>query len=53
MQKHAFLDSNNVLKTWGYVESNNPGDVRIAVPEDFDKEPGKWSYANGDWQPIE
>lgn len=46
--KNAFIDTNGVLTSWGYAESNND-DVLIEVPDDFDKEPGKWKYEKKIW----
>lgn len=46
--KNAFLDVNGVLTSYGYAESNND-DVLLAVPDDFDLQPGKWRYDDGKW----
>ena len=46
--KNAFLDANGVLTSYGYAESNND-DVLLEVADDFDLQPGKWRYDDGDW----
>jgi hypothetical protein len=39
--KHAFYDATSrVLKCWGYVETNAPGDLAREVPEDYATELG-------------
>ena len=53
MGKRAFIDpTSKVLKSWGYAESNDPGDILVDVPEDFDLKVGlaKWDGAN--WNPF-
>ncbi len=50
--KHAFIDVDGVLTSWGYAESNND-DTKVEVPEDFDLEPGKWRLVDGAWVAIE
>lgn len=46
--KNAFVDINGVLTSHGFAESNND-DRLIEVPEDFEKEPGKWRYVGDTW----
>lgn len=46
--KNAFLDANSVLTSHGYAESNNK-DTPLEVPDDFDLQPGKWRYDDGEW----
>ena len=49
-QMNAFIDPNTgVLKTVGYVEANAPGDIKIAVPDNFAMKPGEWKWENGKW----
>ncbi|OGO36712.1 MAG: hypothetical protein A2W35_17935 [Chloroflexi bacterium RBG_16_57_11] len=52
MAKSAFVDSaTGVLKCWGFVESNEPGDTRIPVPEDFALDPrAGWQWDGFTWQ---
>lgn len=50
--KNAFIDANGVLKAWGYVDSNAPGDTVIPVSWDFYLEPGKWKWDGATWQPY-
>lgn len=42
----------NILRAWGYVESNG-SDVARDEPEGFNLEPGKWRLVNDQWQPYE
>ena len=52
MGKNAFLDPvTHMLKTWGYVESNEPGDIRLPVTESFNFEIRKWKF-EGEWLPF-
>ncbi|WP_198084984.1 hypothetical protein [Variovorax sp. E3] len=46
--KNAFIDANGVLTSHGYAESNND-DTMVEVPDDFDKEPGKWKFSGAHW----
>jgi len=40
MGKRAFLDPGTMrLKTWGYVLTNEVGDIPMDIAEDFDLEP--------------
>lgn len=50
--KNAFVGPDSVLKAWGYVESNEPTDTKIPVPEDFNLELGKWRYQAGQWVSV-
>lgn len=47
MPKNAFIDPvTSVLKTQGFVQTNDPGDIVIPVPEDFNLNPRdgwKWN----------
>lgn len=44
-QKNAFYDpTTKVLKCWGYVESNEVGDIKLPVSEDFDLKPGEFQW---------
>jgi hypothetical protein len=47
--KNAFIDANGVLVSWGYAESNSPGDTLIEVNDDFNLEIGKWKFEAGNW----
>lgn len=50
MGKHSFRDPvTNALKAWGYVESNAPGDVKQAEPDDFNLKPGEWQWNGSAW----
>lgn len=50
VQRHAFLrPADNVLVAHGFVETNNPGEIRIDVTEDFALEPLKWKLVDGEW----
>lgn len=51
--KNAFIDPiSSTLKCHGYVESNDDGDIKIPVADDFNLEPGKWKYQNSEWIPV-
>lgn len=51
--KNSFRDpATDILKAWGYVESNAPGDLARADPEDFSLEPGKWRLEGDTWAPY-
>lgn len=52
--KRSFRDpQTGVLKAWGYVESNEPGDLSRIEPDDFCLEPGKWVLVDDEWEPYE
>lgn len=51
--KSAFVDAQGVLKCWGFVESNESGDTRLDVAEDFALEPRKWRWDGQAWQPYQ
>ena len=49
-QFYAFVDpSTNILKTVGTVLTNQDGDIRVEVQEDFSYKPGFAKYENGQW----
>lgn len=50
--KYAFLNTDNMLTSWGYQESNNE-DRRVGVDDDFDLEPGKWQLNGESWDAFE
>ena len=53
-QRNAFLRAaDNVLVAHGFVETNNPGDIRVAVADDFALEPLKWAFVGDEWVPHE
>jgi hypothetical protein len=41
-----------VLKAHGFVETNDPGDVKMAVAEDFNLTPGQWKWDGSAWVPF-
>lgn len=46
----AFIDPvTRILKCHGFIDSNEPGDIAIDVPEYFDLEPGKWRHDGSNW----
>lgn len=46
----SFRDSTtNVLKAYGFVESNAEGDLGRTEEVDFDLEPGKWQLVDDEW----
>ncbi|WP_176732966.1 hypothetical protein [Paraburkholderia nodosa] len=51
--KNAFVDVNNVLVAWGFVETNAPGQTAIPVADEFNLELGQWQYSNGQWVAIQ
>lgn len=48
----AFVDNTGRLKAWGFMESNEPGDVVMNVPDSFDLAPGRWRWDGERWQPV-
>lgn len=46
--KHAFIDSDGILTSWGYTLSNN-NDQKVEVDDDFNKMPGAWRHFEGGW----
>lgn len=50
-QRHAFLDAAGVLMAHGFVETNEPGQTRLAVAEEFNLEPGRWRWTGSAWVP--
>lgn len=55
-QRNAFLDpTTGVLKCHGYVETNELDDIKIPVPDEFDKKPGQWvspKKDGTDWKTV-
>lgn len=52
-QKNAFYDPiTNVLKCYGYVETNEPGDIKLPVSEDFDLKPGEHQWNGAKFVPY-
>ncbi|MFY2599303.1 hypothetical protein ACOTHJ_33075 [Achromobacter xylosoxidans] len=49
--KHAFIDDDGILTSWGYTSSNN-NDRKVEVGDDFNKMPGAWRYLEGGWVPV-
>lgn len=49
MARQAFFDAMTyILKAHGFMATNEPGDIVIGVPDDFDKEPGsEWRWDGG------
>lgn len=46
MPRYAFYDpATGVLKAHGFVETNEPGDIRVGVPDDFGLKPGTVSLS--------
>ena len=52
MNRNAFLASDGLLKCHGFVEENEPGDVKLQVEESFDLAPRKWRRAGDAWTPV-
>lgn len=53
MNKYSFRDPvTGILKAWGYVESNSPGDIAQEEPDDFNLDPGKWKWDGTQWVPA-
>lgn len=53
MPRNAFVDPvTMVLKSHGYVLTNESGDLIINVPEDFTLEPGKWKWDGMQFTPF-
>lgn len=53
LTKSSFRDpQSNVLKAWGYIETNSPGDLARAEDDDFCLEPGLWHLENDTWEPY-
>ena len=45
MAKNAFIDPvTGVLKCWGFVEANDPEDIKLPVTEDFGLIPYEWRW---------
>jgi hypothetical protein len=53
MPRYAFYDPvTKELKAHGFVETNNPGDVRVDVPDDFNEKPRLVAWDGSKWVPI-
>lgn len=51
MGRMAFRDPvTGVLKCHGYVTANDPGDIAVDVPEEFNLTPGDWKWDGTAWQ---
>jgi hypothetical protein len=49
----SFRDpTTNVLKAWGYLMQNQPGDVAQDEAETFNLTPGQWQWDGAQWQPF-
>lgn len=49
-QRNAFVDPiTGYLVCHGFVETNNPGETIVPVPEDFILQPYHWKYQAGEW----
>lgn len=52
--KKSFRDATTgVLKAYGYVEENEPGDISQEEQEDFDLRPLLGTWTDGSWVPCE
>jgi len=52
--KRSFRDpETGVLKAWGYVEANEPGDLSRIEADDFFLDPGQWVLVGDDWRANE
>jgi len=50
MAKHSFRDPDtNVLKAWGHMDSNSPGDLMREEDNDFHLTPGEWYWDGENW----
>jgi hypothetical protein len=48
--KKAFIDAvTRRLKCHGFMASNEPGDIALDVPDNFDLNPGEWRHDGADW----
>lgn len=46
----AFRDPvTGMLKCFGFVQTNEPGDISMDVPDDFNLEPRKWRWNGSTW----
>jgi len=49
-KRKAFVCSRTgMLKAHGFVDSNDPDDIEVEVPDDFDRQPNHTKYQNGHW----
>lgn len=52
-EKRSFRDpATGVLKAWGFIIQNVPGDLAQPESEDFALEPGKWRWNGTAWVPF-
>ena len=53
MPRHSFRDPvTHVLKTHGFVQANDLGDLRQVEADTFVLEPGKWRWNGSQWVPY-
>ena len=54
MPKRSFRNPvTNVLTGFGYMETNQPGDIARVEAEDFALEPGHWQWDGSKWIPFQ
>ena len=52
-QRNAFIDpTTGALKAVGYVQTNAPGEIKIAVPADFALKPGEARWNGSSWVAV-
>lgn len=52
-QKKALIDQTGLLLSFGFTDFRPRGGERIVnVPEDFNKEPGRWRLTGVDWVAV-
>lgn len=44
-----YSPTTGILKCHGFVESNEFGDIKVPVSDDFTLEPGKWRWDGTQW----
>ena len=52
MPRYAFLDPAGLLKAHGFVETNEVGQTRVIVPDDFDLPPNRWRHGGSGWEAV-
>lgn len=53
MAKSAFIDpSTGVLKAFGYIGANAPGDTKLTVADSFALTPGAWRWTGATWVAV-